>query len=102
MQGQGKLLTGAIVGAGAMYLLDPDRGASRRAFLRHRGIHLGHKPEGNGIKTSEGVDSESEAEDTQQNWGPATRLAVGALGSLVALQGSRTRGIQGQMLSLFG
>jgi len=102
MQGQGKLLTGAIVGAGAMYLLDPDRGASRRSFLRDRGIHLGHRPEGNGLQSSEGVDSESEAEDTQPNWRPATRLAVGALGSLVALQGSRTRGIQGQMLSLFG
>src|SRR6476620_4753381 len=43
MQGQSKLLTGVIVGAGAMYLLDPDRGARRRSLLRDRGAHLGHK-----------------------------------------------------------
>jgi uncharacterized membrane protein len=102
MQGQGKLLTGAILGAGAMYLLDPDRGASRRSFLRDRGIQLGHQLEGNGLQSAEAVESESEGEDTQPTWRPATRLAMGALGGLVAIQGARTRGIQGQILSLFG
>jgi hypothetical protein len=43
MRGQEKLIAGLIVGAGAMYLLDPDRGARRRALLRDRGVHLGHK-----------------------------------------------------------
>ncbi|HKP50792.1 MAG TPA: SRPBCC family protein, partial [Gemmatimonadales bacterium] len=104
MQGQGKLLTGALVGAGAMYLLDPDWGATRRSFLWDRGTHLRHQLEGNGLQSSQGVElgTESEAEDTRPNWRPATRLVVGALGSLLALQGSRTRGLQGQMLSLFG
>ncbi len=104
MQGQSKLLTGVIVGAGAMYLLDPDRGARRRSLLRDRGIQVGHKLRANGLHSLEGFerDSESEAEGTRPNWRPATRLAVGTLGSLVALQGSRTRGLQGQVLSLVG
>jgi hypothetical protein len=43
MRRQGKLIAGVIVGAGVMYLLDPERGARRRALLRDRGVHLGHK-----------------------------------------------------------
>jgi uncharacterized membrane protein len=43
MKGQGPLLTGMLLGAGTMYLLDPDRGARRRSLLRDRGVHAGHK-----------------------------------------------------------
>jgi uncharacterized membrane protein len=43
MKDQGKLITGVVVGAGAMYLLDPDRGARRRSLLRDQGVHAGHK-----------------------------------------------------------
>jgi uncharacterized membrane protein len=43
MKDQGKLITGVVVGAGAMYLLDPDRGARRRSLLRDQGVHVGHK-----------------------------------------------------------
>jgi uncharacterized membrane protein len=43
MKGQGKLIAGVVAGAGAMYLLDPDRGARRRSLLRDQGIHVGHK-----------------------------------------------------------
>jgi uncharacterized membrane protein/gas vesicle protein len=43
MAGQGKILTGVVVGAGAMYLLDPERGARRRSLLRDQGIHASHK-----------------------------------------------------------
>jgi uncharacterized membrane protein len=42
MAGEGKLVAGIVVGAGAMYLLDPDRGARRRSLLRDRGVHAGH------------------------------------------------------------
>src|SRR3954471_18445436 len=104
MQGQGKLLTGVIVGAGAMYLLDPDRGPHRRSLLRDRGIHVGRKLGANRVPSSEGFerDTESEAQRSEPNWGPATRLAVGALGSLAAFEGSRTKGFQGQVLGLVG
>jgi uncharacterized membrane protein len=43
MQDQSKLLAGMVIGAGAMYLLDPDRGARRRSLLRDQGVHVGHK-----------------------------------------------------------
>jgi uncharacterized membrane protein len=43
MKDQGRLITGVLVGASAMYLLDPDRGARRRSLLRDRGVHAGHK-----------------------------------------------------------
>jgi uncharacterized membrane protein len=101
---RGKLLTGVIVGAGAMYLLDPERGSRRRSLLRDRGIHVGRKLGGNREQSPQQSvqEAQSEAERLQPSWRPATRLAVGALGSLVALEGSRTRGFQGQVLGLVG
>ncbi|HEU4452528.1 MAG TPA: SRPBCC family protein [Gemmatimonadales bacterium] len=38
MREHNKLLTGLAVGAGAMYLLDPERGARRRSLLRDRSV----------------------------------------------------------------
>lgn len=38
-------LFGALAGAGAMYLLDPDRGTRRRALLRDQFVHAGHELE---------------------------------------------------------
>ena len=35
-KGQGKLILGLLLGAGLMWLLDPDRGARRRTLLRDR------------------------------------------------------------------
>lgn len=43
MKGKEKLITGMVVGAGAMYLLDPDRGSRRRSLLRDQAVHVGHK-----------------------------------------------------------
>lgn len=34
---------GAALGAGAMYLFDPDRGRRRRSLLRDRVVHAGHE-----------------------------------------------------------
>jgi uncharacterized membrane protein len=43
MTGQDKLIAGMVVGAGAMYLLDPDRGARRRSLFWDQGVHVSHK-----------------------------------------------------------
>jgi hypothetical protein len=50
MKGSGKLLSGVLLGAGAMYVLDPDRGAQRRSLLRDKSIWVSRK-------VSEGVGS---------------------------------------------
>ena len=43
MSDQGKLIGGALAGAGLMYVLDPDRGARRRALLRDQAARARHK-----------------------------------------------------------
>lgn len=43
MHRQDKLIEGIILGAGAMYLLDPDRGARRRSLLRDQLVHARNK-----------------------------------------------------------
>lgn len=43
MKGSGKLLSGVLLGAGAMYVLDPDRGARRRSIIRDKGIRASRK-----------------------------------------------------------
>jgi hypothetical protein len=45
MERQGKLIGGIILGAGGMYLLDPDRGTRRRSLLRDQLVHAGSKLE---------------------------------------------------------
>ncbi|CAN5893806.1 hypothetical protein BH24GEM1_BH24GEM1_25520 [soil metagenome] len=43
MSDQGKLIGGALAGAGLMFLLDPDRGTRRRALLRDQAARARHK-----------------------------------------------------------
>ena len=44
------LLTGVAIGAGTMFLMDPDRGARRRALIRDKGVRAANK-------TSDGLDA---------------------------------------------
>ena len=43
MKDRGKITTALLIGAGLAYLLDPDRGARRRARVRDKAIHTKHK-----------------------------------------------------------
>jgi uncharacterized membrane protein len=104
-------MTGVILGAGAMYLLDPDRGARRRSLLRDQGVHVGHKlTDGLAVTARDtrnrsagsGQTREHAPELMQENLAPATRLAVGTVGGLLAIRGTRKGGVSGQLLSVLG
>lgn len=73
MKRQETLITGVVVGAGAVYLLDPQQGSRRRAGFGDGGLHS-----------------------------PGTRLVLAAVGGLIAFKGARTRGLGGKALSLLG
>jgi hypothetical protein len=49
MSNNGKFIGGLLVGLGVAYLLDPERGANRRALVRDKATRVGSK-------LSEGVD----------------------------------------------
>jgi hypothetical protein len=87
MPGQGQLITGVVVGAGAMYLFDPDCGSRRRASLQERSAELGHQ-----------LGDRFPAE----RWSPRTRLILGAAGGVMAVKGLRRRGIGGEILTALG
>lgn len=40
-------LLGAALGAGLMYILDPERGGRRRALVRDKAVHFGHEIDDN-------------------------------------------------------
>lgn len=43
MRGQGRFITGLLLGVGLAYLLDPERGARRRALARDKATSAGKK-----------------------------------------------------------
>lgn len=45
MKSESDFLLGVAVGAGLMYLFDPDRGNRRRALIRDQAVHAGHELE---------------------------------------------------------
>jgi uncharacterized membrane protein len=80
MKSPGKLIAGVVVGAGAMYLLDPERGAERRALLRKEGVGPG----------------------SRKDWTPAARVLVGTAGGLILLKGAKSGGAKGKALRAVG
>jgi uncharacterized membrane protein len=58
----------------------------------------------NGIPALQGstLSSEQRPELLQENWAPATRLVVGSVGGLLALQSTRSSGLPGRLLGVVG
>lgn len=52
MNTQANFISGVIVGAGLMYILDPDRGRRRRALMRDQLVHGAHEIEEVGDRVS--------------------------------------------------
>jgi uncharacterized membrane protein len=109
MKRQGKLIAGVVVGAGAMYLLGPDRGARRRSLLRERGVDAGQKLRDRLAATARDSTDRVPGDEVlhewmrpRKNWAPATRLLVGSAGGIMALKGSRTRGVAGKAMRAVG
>jgi hypothetical protein len=102
MPGQGQLITGVVVGAGAMYLLDPDCGARRRSSLQERGAEVGHQLSEKFPAVSALASRRQSAELDQERWSPRVRLVLGAAGGLMAVKGLRMRGIGGEVLTALG
>lgn len=102
MPGQGQLITGVVVGAGAMYLLDPECGDRRRSLLQERGAEvarqLSDRFPGAGARGS----ARKTARLDQERWSPRIRLILGAAGGLMAVKGLRTRGVGGEVLTALG
>src|SRR5947209_8543715 len=80
------LIGGLGLGAGLMYLLDPERGRRRRTLLRDRLVSLGREAgnvpglQGGGRRPGDRIDV------LHPNWSPATRTLVSAAGGgLLAL-----------------
>jgi len=53
--GVGSLLLGVGLGVGLMYLLDPDRGAQRRSWMKDKAVHWQHQIKDVSAKTSRDV-----------------------------------------------
>jgi len=106
------LLAGAGLGAGLMYFLDPDRGRSRRTWLRDKAIHAAHEAEdaacvvGRDLRNrSQGLVAEASSQLRgeegqggsqrsgttldlfQKRWSPSTRFLVGATGLVLTVYG---------------
>jgi hypothetical protein len=102
MTGQGQLITGVVVGAGAMYLLDPECGARRRSLLQERGAEVGHQLSDRFPAVGALASPRQSAGPDQEKWSPRIRLILGAAGGLMAVKGLRTRGVGGEVLTALG
>jgi len=114
-------LAGVVVGAGAVYLLDPARGRERRARLGHRlaqvrrGIETGALPDARSLLGWESGDVRRRADDDEQvdvsvlrsgdrDFGrlKATSALVGVAGGALAAYGLTRRGRVGGAMRAIG
>jgi hypothetical protein len=117
-------LTGVGVGAGLMYILDPDRGRRRRALARDKAASTWNRSEKYLGKMSHDLANRSRglAHDAKaalagerrepgdgtgrphggENWSPATRILASALGGGLAIYGYRRRGLVGKTATALG
>jgi hypothetical protein len=80
------LVGGFGLGAGLMYLFDPDRGARRRARVRQSLVAASHA-------------RDDEQSDT---WSPSTRTLAGAAGGALVVYGLARRDVVGTALGAIG
>ncbi len=125
MNNTGMLLTGMGIGAGLMYILDPDRGRRRRALARDKAVSTWNRSERYVGKVSRDVANRTrglaheakraiageESEERQhrmapdilsENWSPATRVLAAALGGGVAVYGYKRGGLLGKTATALG
>jgi hypothetical protein len=111
----GNSVIAAAVGAGLMFLLDPNSGRRRRALIRDKGVKLAHNTTWAFDKTSRdmrnrihglivslqgGGQSRPGRRSAlfQRNWPPAIRLTMGTIGSLATAIGLAKRGLVGAII----
>lgn len=125
MNKAGYLFTGMGIGAGVMFILDPNRGRRRRALVRDKAVSAWHHSEDFAGKVgrdlanrSRGVYYETKAAvagkdrnpvhehkdqpTVRENWSAATRVIASAIGGGLAVYGFRRGGILGKGASALG
>jgi hypothetical protein len=125
MNKTGMLLTGMGIGAGLMYILDPDRGRRRRALARDKAVRtwnrseryvgkvsrdLANRTRGLAHETKRAITGEEHDEGERktapdlrnENWSPATRVVAAALGGGVAIYGYKRGGLLGRTATALG
>ena len=111
------VLTGVGVGAGLMYILDPDRGRRRRALARDKATSTWNRSEKyvgtmsrDLANRSRGLVHDAKAalagrgheEGADQDWSPSTRIVAAAVGGGLAIYGYRRGGLVGKTATALG
>ncbi|HLH30930.1 MAG TPA: hypothetical protein VKY31_06975 [Terriglobia bacterium] len=110
-------IIGAGIGAGLMYLLDPQLGRRRRAILHDKTVSLTrqatdvvdktardvrNRAYGTVVSIKTGHVMDMHPSILNANWPPAIRLLVGAAGTVMAAAGVAKRGLSGTVLTGIG
>jgi hypothetical protein len=108
---------GAGLGAGLMFLLDPQLGRRRRALLRDKAVSysrqtraavdktrrdIRNRTHGTVVSIKSGHVMDVRPSILNANWPPATRLAVGVAGLAMAATGLAKGGLLGSIIGAMG